>query len=672
MKQPASIQRFFNDVGPIAGPLELLGVDPLSCTEESVRDALKRRLDRLQLNPLAGSPEAEEVRLALHVAAAQLIDPAVRAALLEERRLTREVPTAISAPLPAGFDATAFAAVASAGGWNREARRRLAAVAASQGIAPREAAGRIVRLAQSKHDATKPAGEVIADRLISFNTDAAVERRSLRRWGSFALLILLIASTVLIAIRLVTIAGHMAPATPSSEAEDVAESTEVEPTEASESQEPAVAPRTGAAPSPIITPSRHPGAAMKTGDDAPVAPRAPLSEPVLNLIAQAETLLADPQERDVLPSIRLAKAVQLARLNLAARRLWQGDQVAAERALRDSAKRPNTPSSPMLLDAYRDPAALTAPGVEPDGTLALEIWALRRKPGQGIDAFRNRRFTHLNLGPVDCDAVAETALFGSPQDLRLVARRIVTDQKENPAMVNALLESLPRASRQSPLSALIVEISDRTLPEIDDPAWPARARGALIERLAELLSPGVRPGIDVLAEMLAAAYAGKDADSVSESSSDSPVPGPMRTTPDSSAPQPPPLTSGPIPAGDSRGGELAAEALRRSWVDEASAYRALRSVAQRLDALGLDHAARHGLARGPIQRFVAIQSSIVDLMGIVIEQEQPSASAAGILDQARASRRSATEIFAQIEANERAIAQLWLVRFTGESPGGGS
>jgi hypothetical protein len=403
-----------------------------------------------------------------------------------------------------------------------------------------------------------------------------------------------------------------------------------------------------------------------------VAPRAPLAEPVLNLLAQAETLLAEPPDRDVAPSISLAKAVQLARVNLAARRLWRGEQAAAERALHDARRPPNAPSSPMLLEPYRDPAALTAPGVDPDGTLALELWALRRQPGHGIDAFKNRRFTHLNLGPVDCDAAAETALFGSPQDLRLVARRIVTDQKENPAMVNALLESLPRASRQSPLSALIVEVSERALPEIDDPAWPVRARGALVERLAELLAPGVRPGVDALAEMLAAAYEGRDADSVSESLSDSIVPGPMRIAPDPSNPAPPPALPGPIPSGDSRGAEAAAESLRLSWIAEGATYRALRSVAQRLDSLRLDHAARLGLARGPIQRFLAIQSSILDLMGIVIEQEQPSAGAAMILDEARAARRSATDIFAQIEANERAIARLWIVRFTGESPGGGS
>lgn len=672
MKQPASIQQFFNDVRPTSGPLELLGVDPASCTDEAVREALRRRLDRLLLNPHAGSPDAEEVRLALHVAAAQLLDPAVRAELLEERRLTPESRTASDAPPQAGFDASVFAAVASAGGWNREARRRLAVVAAAEGIAPREAAGRVARLAHAGHDETPNVSAAASHELVSIEADAAAEGRSLRRWGSFALLILLIASTVLTAVRLVAIAGRLGSVTVTPTVDEATATSELETVERAASRVEEPVRRTGAAPSPIITPSRHPGAAMRAEAEPPVAPRAPLAEPVLNLIAQAETLLADPPERDAAPSIRLAKAVQLARVNLAARLLWKGDQPAAERALSDAAKRPNAPSSPMLLDPYRDPAALTAPGVEPDGALALELWALRRQPGHGIDAFKNRRFTHLNLGPVDCDAAAETALFGSPQDLRLVAKRIVTDQKENPAMVNALLESLPRASRQSPLSALIAEVSGRTLPEIDDPAWPMRARGALVERLAELLAPGVRPGVDALAEMLTAAYEGRDADSVSESFSESAVPGPMRTAPDSSARQPPPLTSGPIPAGDSRGAEAAAEALRRSWLDDAGAYRALRSVAQRLDTLGLDHAARLGLARGPIQRFVANQSSVVDLMAMVVEQEQPSARVQSIVDDARAARRAATDIFAQVEANERAIARLWIVRFTGEGPGGGS
>jgi hypothetical protein len=74
----ASIRRFLGESALEIGPFGLLGVDPRRCTGEIVELALQRQLDRVAAHPEGDTPEADEVRLALHAAAAQLLDPRVR------------------------------------------------------------------------------------------------------------------------------------------------------------------------------------------------------------------------------------------------------------------------------------------------------------------------------------------------------------------------------------------------------------------------------------------------------------------------------------------------------------------------------------------------------------------------------------------------------------------
>ena len=64
------------------GPLGLLGLSHNECTPEAVTAALSRQLDRVNEHPHATSHEADEVRLALHAAAAQLMDPRTREAIV--------------------------------------------------------------------------------------------------------------------------------------------------------------------------------------------------------------------------------------------------------------------------------------------------------------------------------------------------------------------------------------------------------------------------------------------------------------------------------------------------------------------------------------------------------------------------------------------------------------
>ncbi|MCC6426745.1 MAG: hypothetical protein IT435_07975 [Phycisphaerales bacterium] len=64
------------------GPWALLGLEPGALSDRDVTLALERQLAHVNRHPLGGTPEADDVRLALHTAAAQILHPEVRNRLL--------------------------------------------------------------------------------------------------------------------------------------------------------------------------------------------------------------------------------------------------------------------------------------------------------------------------------------------------------------------------------------------------------------------------------------------------------------------------------------------------------------------------------------------------------------------------------------------------------------
>lgn len=81
-RRASPIPRFL-DVPSDADALDLLGLQPAECTSSRVEASLQRQLDRVGAHPEGDTPEADEVRLALHAAAAQLLDSEVRRSIIE-------------------------------------------------------------------------------------------------------------------------------------------------------------------------------------------------------------------------------------------------------------------------------------------------------------------------------------------------------------------------------------------------------------------------------------------------------------------------------------------------------------------------------------------------------------------------------------------------------------
>ena len=158
------------------GPFGVLGLRAGPTDEDAVLVALRSRLHQTAAHAEGFTPEADEVRLAIHAAAAQLLDPATRRAMVERwgDGTEHQAPGGLEPPIPraqprsvgaspvvtdsrmAGAAADpvaaprlsasdrdllllqneAMRAIASSGGWNERARAHLQMFAAGRGIPP--------------------------------------------------------------------------------------------------------------------------------------------------------------------------------------------------------------------------------------------------------------------------------------------------------------------------------------------------------------------------------------------------------------------------------------------------------------------------------------------------------------------------------------------------------
>lgn len=116
------IERFLGP-GREGGALSLLCVRP-GYTDAEVIAALNLGLERVNRHPESATPEADEVRLALHAAAALLLNPATRG----------RVGASGGLDAAAALEHDALLTLAMFGGWNRRAMHRLTLLAHARGL----------------------------------------------------------------------------------------------------------------------------------------------------------------------------------------------------------------------------------------------------------------------------------------------------------------------------------------------------------------------------------------------------------------------------------------------------------------------------------------------------------------------------------------------------------
>ena len=127
MSHPDPMQRFLG-ISSDANPLDVLSLSPEQVTDTAIQRMLMERLEMIDGHPDGGSAEAEQVRAHLRDAAAVLLDPGSRMAVL-----ARYVPVDLREGVTAGrdsmsvagiteFDREVLGVLVSSGGWNNQSR----------------------------------------------------------------------------------------------------------------------------------------------------------------------------------------------------------------------------------------------------------------------------------------------------------------------------------------------------------------------------------------------------------------------------------------------------------------------------------------------------------------------------------------------------------------------
>lgn len=149
------VERFLGPEALVMGPIGLLGLSPETCTDDRIVTSLEWQLDRVSQHAEGDTPEADEVRLALHAAAAQLLDKNVRRHVLSRFGVTMsDAPAATPSETPANpgqsLEQDAILTLAMYGGWNQRSLARLSALAHARGMSSAALAESLQHLATKR------------------------------------------------------------------------------------------------------------------------------------------------------------------------------------------------------------------------------------------------------------------------------------------------------------------------------------------------------------------------------------------------------------------------------------------------------------------------------------------------------------------------------------------
>ena len=152
--------RFLGEDAARGGPFALLGIEPGEQRDEAILAARDRRMRQIDAHPQAETPEADEVRLSLYAAAAQLLNPTIRSQLARYwgesgKGAPASSPRVDRPPLRPGspeqlLEHDAILALAMFGGWNPRSLRRIASIAHARGLGSEEVARTLRRLGHKR------------------------------------------------------------------------------------------------------------------------------------------------------------------------------------------------------------------------------------------------------------------------------------------------------------------------------------------------------------------------------------------------------------------------------------------------------------------------------------------------------------------------------------------
>lgn len=337
------------------------------------------------------------------------------------------------------------------------------------------------------------------------------------------------------------------------------------------------------------------------------------------------------------PAEHLASAVMFARLNEAAQLLWIGQTERAEQV---------TATAADGLEAT--PQEMAGAGRQRLGEGADTAWAVHyiqvdRNIPERLRLLTERAQSGGSAGLVEASLIAAEAVRGSPESVRRSARDLVRRFAADPAMVNGLLEEAPTMPITADNAQLIRGVTGVSLPALSDARWREAVRRSLVEQLLQsLASQGQLGVIDRLTELFSEAYQGRAADGAA-------------------APDSPGRKAASAPA------EESVRVLRLRWQSAASAAIPSGREPFSPDQIARRYASRASLADGMVQRFAADQAALCEFMAYVLAAEQPTQAEAvnKIVAELIDARRHARHILEQINAGERAMVRLWLLRLEG-------
>lgn len=138
------VARFLGADAARGGPCELLGLPADGFTDLDIVTARDRRLRAIDAHAQSQSAAADEVRLALHAATAQLLNPAVQSHIRRGSASTAREATLV------GLEQDVILTLAMFGGWTRRSLPRLVVLAHSRGLTAGDVAETLGRLSRRR------------------------------------------------------------------------------------------------------------------------------------------------------------------------------------------------------------------------------------------------------------------------------------------------------------------------------------------------------------------------------------------------------------------------------------------------------------------------------------------------------------------------------------------